>query len=69
MRVLLKSKRSQLALDIKSSREGGVIYVQIYYCMGGMHTATKGHCLTPIANFRWQVNMPNMQFRYHKTQA
>ena len=67
MRVLLKSKHSQLALDIK--RRGGVIYVRIYYYMGSMHTATKGHCLTPIANLRWQVNMPNMQFRYHKSQA
>ena len=63
MRVLLKSKRSQLALDIK---RGGAIYVQIYYYMGSMHTATKGHCLTRIAYFRWQVNMPNMQFHYHK---
>ena len=64
MRVLLKSKHSQLALDMK--RREGVIYVQIYYYMGSMHTATKGHCLTWIAYFRWQVNMPNMQFRYHK---
>ena len=57
MRVLLKCKRSQLAIDVK--RRGEVIYVRIYYYMGSMHTATKGRCLTWIAYFRW---LPNMQF-------
>ena len=66
MRVLLKSKRSQLALDIR--RRGGYLCANLLLRTWGACTQLPRDIVSHGLHtyFRWQVNMPNMQFRYHK---